>query len=265
MLDEALQIALRVGAIEDACRAYVNQVWTLLDWFRLDEAEQYLRPGLKLAEEAEFLGFLSYMRVEQARLALSRGRWDDAVRYAGLIVDTQRPSLTAAAAVLARVAVRRGQNHAGDLLGRAWDLAAGIGELQRTSPGGTARDEDTWPRGDDQAARDVVRPVYEQAVQDHSLSYQPELAYWLTAAGEPVPVAGEHPYALLAAGRWRGGPAVWQAAGAPYEQALALTHSPETPDLLTALAIADKLGARPLAGRIRARLRALGVTRIPRG
>ncbi len=62
MLDEALRVALAAGDTEDACRAYVNSVWNLLDWFRLDEAERYLRAGVKLAEEEEFLGFLSYMR-----------------------------------------------------------------------------------------------------------------------------------------------------------------------------------------------------------
>jgi DNA-binding CsgD family transcriptional regulator/tetratricopeptide (TPR) repeat protein len=265
MLDEALRVALAAGATEDACRANVNLVWTLLDWFRLDEAEQYLRPGLKLAEGAEFLGFLSYMRVEQARLALARGRWDDAVRYAGLILDAHRPSQTAAAAVLARVAVRRGQPDAGDLLGRAWDLATGIGELQRTTPAAAARAEEAWLRGDDQAVRDLVRPVHEDAVRVRSLVYQSELGYWLTSAGEPTPVAGEHPYALLASGRWRAAAAAWRAAGCPYERALALAHSPDPDDLLAALAILDDLGGRPLATRIRGRLRTLGVTRIPRG
>ena len=56
-----------------------------------------------------------------------------------------------------------------------------------------------------------------------------------------------------------------QAAGGRYEHAAALAQSPGPQDLLAALAILDDLGARPLATRVRIRLRALGVARIPRG
>jgi DNA-binding CsgD family transcriptional regulator len=269
MIEEALRVALAVGDTEDACRAYVNLVWSLLDSFRLDEAERFLHQAVKLAEEAEFLGFLSYMRTEQARLALARGQWDEAIRYAELglelITSAHRPTEMAALTVLARVAVRRGQPDSADLLERAWELVAGSGELQRTGPAAAARAEHAWLRADDQAVRDLVRPLFQEAVRLRSLVYQPELGYWLTAAGEPTAVAGDHPYALQARGRWREAAAAWQAAGCPYERAAALTQSADPDDLLAALAILDDLGARPLATRVRTRLRGLGVARIPRG
>jgi DNA-binding CsgD family transcriptional regulator len=166
---------------------------------------------------------------------------------------------------MARVAARRGQPSAADLLERAWDLVADSGELQRTGPVAAARAEHAWLRGDDQAARDLARPVCQDAERLGDLVQRAELGYWLTVAGEPTPVAGQHPYALQASGRWREAAAAWQAAGCPYERTLALAHSPDSGDLLTTLAIADDLGARPLAARIRTRLRDLGVTRIPRG
>ena len=148
--------------------------WTLLDWFRLDEAERYLPQAMKLAEEAEFLGFLSYMRTAQARLALARGQWDDAVRYAelGLELSTSahRPTRWPALTVLARVAVRRGQPDAADLLEQAWDLVAGSGELQRTGPVAAARAEHAWLRGDDRAVRDLARPVYQEAARLRDLA-----------------------------------------------------------------------------------------------
>jgi ATP/maltotriose-dependent transcriptional regulator MalT len=269
MTEEALRVALAAHDTEEACRAYVNLVWSLLDWFRLDEADRFLLQAVKLAEEAEFLGFLSYMRTEQARLALARGQWDDAIRYAQLalelIMSVHRPTQMAALTVLARVAARRGQPDAADLLERAWDLVAGSGELQRTGPVAAARAEHAWLRGDDRAARDLAGPVYQDACQLGDLVHQAELGYWLTVAGEPTPGADEHPYALLASGRWREAASVWESAGCRYEHALALTQSPDPQDLLTALAVLDDLSARPLAARVRTRLRALGVTRIPRG
>ena len=269
MVEEALRVALAAHDTEEACRAYVNLVWSLLDWCRLDEAEGFLQEAVKLAEGAEFLGFLSYMRTEQARLALARGQWDDAVRYAELALEislsAHRPTQMAALTVMARVAVRRGQPDAAELLGQAWDLAAGSGELQRTGPVAAARAEHAWLRGDDRAARDLARPVYQEAERLGDLAQRAELGYWLTAAGERTPGAGEHPYAVQASGRWREAAAAWQAAGGRYEHAAALAQSPDPQDLLAALAVLDDLGARSLATRVRTRLRALGVARIPRG
>jgi DNA-binding NarL/FixJ family response regulator len=50
----------------------------------------------------------------------------------------------------------------------------------------------------------------------------------------------------------------------PYEQALALADGPEEA-LREALAILDRLGAAPLAGIVRKRLRDLGARDVPRG
>ena len=86
------------------------------------------------------------------------------------------------------------------------------------------------------------------------------------ADGGAVPgPGGGHPYALQAAGRWRDAAAAWAAAGVRYEQAAALADSDRPADLLTALGILDDLGAGPLATRVRGRLKALGVTHVPRG
>src|SRR6202012_5380869 len=118
-----------------ACRAYANVVWTLLDFFRLDEAGQYLRSGLKLAEKEECFGFLVYLRTEQARLALARGQWSEATRYAGLATDlvtgSHRPSQMAALTVRSIAAVRRGQPAAPGLLDQASEVAARMPQIQR--------------------------------------------------------------------------------------------------------------------------------------
>ncbi|MGH3418284.1 MAG: ATP-binding protein, partial [Streptosporangiaceae bacterium] len=115
-LDEALRVALDAGDVEDACRAYVGLVWNLLDWFRLDEAERYLTAAMKLAEETEFFGILSYMQVMRARLEFARGSWDEAVRAAEAVVDAFLPARCPALVVLGRIQVRRGQPRAAGLL-----------------------------------------------------------------------------------------------------------------------------------------------------
>src|SRR5207302_3908240 len=122
-LDQALLIALEAGDVENACRAYVCLGWSLLDWFRLDEADGYITAGIRLAEESEFLGFLAYMHVERARLELARGEWDQAVRSAELGMQAPIPMRCAALTVLGRIAVRRGQHEAAGLLGSAREPA----------------------------------------------------------------------------------------------------------------------------------------------
>ena len=264
-LDEALRVALEAGDVEDACRAYVNLVRNLLDWCRLEEAERYLTAAMKLAEETEFFGILSYMQVMRARLEFARGSWDEAVRAAEAAVDAFLPARCPALIVLGRVQVRRGQAQAAGLLSSAWKLAVQLDELQRLGPAAAARAEDAWLRGDHARVRDIAMPVYQDARRLGERAYQAELGYWLTKAGQPAATASDHPYALQAAGRWREAAELWEAAGCPYEHAAALAESPEPDDLLTSLGILDELGATPLATLVRGRLRALGTPRIPRG
>jgi DNA-binding CsgD family transcriptional regulator len=265
MIEEGLRVALDAGDVEDACRAYVNIVWELLNWFRLAEAEVYLTASMKLAEDSEFLAFLTYMHIEQARLEFCRGSWDEAVRLAELCMDASSPLRSPALTVTGRVLVRRGQPDAAAVLGSAWELAAEVGELQRTGPVAAALAEAAWLGGDRAALRAIATPVYQEAERLGAKVHQAELGYWLTKAGQHVQSAGDHPYAVQAAGRWREAAAAWEAAGCPYEQAAALAESPDPEQLLTALAMLDELGATPLATKVRKDLRALGVRRVPRG
>ena len=271
-IDEALQVALDAGDVEDACRAYVCLIWNMLDWFRLDEADRYLTAAMRLAGESEFFGILAYMQAGRARLEFARGSWDEAVRFAEMAADAFLPARCAALIVLGRLQVRRGEARGTRLLASAWELAVQIGELQRIGPAAAARAEDAWLHGDHARVRGIADPVYREATRLVAPVHQAELGYWLAKAGQPTATPGTpagapaaHPYALQAAGRWREAAAAWQAAGCPYEQAAALADGDDPQDLLTALGILDELGAAPLATVVRRRLRALGMTRIPRG
>ncbi len=264
-IDEALQVALEAGDVEDACRAYVTLFWEMLDWSRLDEADHYLTAAMKLAEESEFFGILSYMQVGRARLYLARGSWDEAVRMAEGAVDAFLPARCAALTVLGRVHARRGQPRAARLLSSAWKLAVQIDEMQRLGPAAAARAEDAWLRGDHARVRDIATPVYEEAARLGDRVHQAELGYWLAKAGQPVQITSDHPYALQAAGRWREAAAAWETAGQPYERAAAMAESHDAQHLLAALEVLDELDAKPLATEVRSRLRELGMTRIPRG
>jgi DNA-binding CsgD family transcriptional regulator/tetratricopeptide (TPR) repeat protein len=264
-LDEALRVALDAGESEHACRAYANVIWTLLDEYRLDEAEHRLTAALELAGESEHFGFLTYLFVERGRLELARSSWEEAVRAAEQAVGSLPPIACPALTVLGRVRVRRGLPGGGELLHRAWELARDIDELQRTGPVAAARAEAAWLTGDLATVRTVAGPAHEEALRVGNRMLTAELGYWLVKGGVSVPPsAAGSPYALQQAGHWREAAEAWQRIGCPYEHAAALAESPDQADQLAALARLDLLGAEPLAGLVRTRLRERGVSRVPR-
>jgi DNA-binding NarL/FixJ family response regulator len=69
---------------------------------------------------------------------------------------------------------------------------------------------------------------------------------------------------FASAAHGRGGVAL-ASGGPPYERALELVDSDEPERVSEGLVLLDGLGAQPAAAIARARLRKLGVTRIPRG
>jgi len=265
-LEESLDVALAAGEVEHACRSYANIIWTLLDNLQYDEADTFLPPAMELADRAEHLGFLNYLHVELAMRRLAAADWCDAEKHAEYGMHDFVPARCPALTVLARVRVRCGRPGAGELLDEAWEIAVSTKELQRTGPVAVARAEAAWLRGDVKAVIEAAEPVHAQASRLPGAPHRPELGYWLTKAGHPVPPDdSDHPYALQARGQWRRAAALWQAAGCPYERAVALAESPDPADKLEALAALDALGAEPAARLIRVELRRLGVRRIPRG
>ena len=69
---------------------------------------------------------------------------------------------------------------------------------------------------------------------------------------------------MQTAARWSDAADAWRAIGCPYEEARALADGDEAAQR-AALAILDRLGAKPLAERIRRQLRQAGVRSVPRG
>ena len=267
ILQESLAVALDAREFEHACRAYANIAWNLLGDVELDRAARVIEDGIAIAEEAEFLGFLRYIRVERAMLHLARGAWDEALRDAEWAVDAQLNTLCPALIVIGLVRIRRGEAGGDAVLAEAWEIAAQLGEAQRIGPAAAALAEAAWLRGDQAAMRAALAPAAEEVRQFGDPGGAAELAHWMRLAGEPIAVdeTAPHPFALLASGRWHEAAERWQQAGCPYAYASALTESADPDDLLRALATLQAIDAEPLARRVRLRLRELGVSRVPRG
>ena len=82
------------------------------------------------------------------------------------------------------------------------------------------------------------------------------------AVGE-IPT-GAGPWAAGLRGDWRAAAEGWARLGDPYERALELAESGEVGPTVEALHTLDDLGAAAAARHVRRRLRALGMTRVPR-
>ena len=265
-LEEAASVAASGNFMDDAARAYVNLVWSLLDQYRLDLAEHYLEPAMEQSQRAEVIGLWAYQQVERARLHLARAQWDDAVAACSTRTDASPPFHCVALTVKGLVAIRRGEPGGEATLDEAWKIAVHLGEWQRTGPVAAARAEAALLRGDLGAARAIALPAYDEAVSRAAVNHQAELALYLRQAGEEVAVPdSEHPFAVQARGELQRAAGLWRERGAPYHEAAALAESQDEPQLVEALAILDRIGALPLARRVRAQLRELGTRSIPRG
>ncbi|MFF2370585.1 ATP-binding protein [Agromyces sp. NPDC058110] len=266
-LVEAAEVATAANLMDDAARAHVNLVWSLLDQYRLELAERHLDAALETSSRAEVMGLWTYQQVERARLHLARAEWDLALEAAAYGREALPHAHCVALTVTGLVQVRRGDAEGEQTLVEAAAVAARLGEFQRTGPVAAARAEAALLRDDPAAAIAIAGGAYKEAVRLGAVNQQAELAALLRRAGahDAVPPNGPLPFAVQAGGDWRGAADLWRGIGAPYHEAAALAQSPHDADLLEALAMLDRLGALPLAHSVRSELRARGVRSIPRG
>ncbi|MBM7785627.1 ATP-binding protein [Tenggerimyces flavus] len=266
LMEESLRVALEAGAPDPACRAYANLACGMVDRYRLDEAEQYVRSGREFAQRVEHLGALTAMTVLTSRIHLGRGEWDDAERTLSRISRTEPMHGSIALMVLGRVAARRGATAAEGMLATSVALSRKTGDLQRIAWSAAAAAEGAWLRGAYDEVQDLAREPFDEAFGVRATVLWPELAYWLRRAGHQVELTtSDSPFALLLDGDWRGAAERWRSAGCRYEHALALYESGDPGVLLEGLKILEDLDARPLAQLTRLRLRDLGVSHVPRG
>jgi DNA-binding CsgD family transcriptional regulator len=142
--------------------------------------------------------------------------------------------------------------------------------LQHVAPAATVLAEHAELTGQWDAAVPPLRGVHTLAGRLGVTQVADEACYWLYRAGDVDPgdldrADANDPYTLRRVGDWRAAAARWEQLGCPYERAAALADADDEEALLTALRLADDLGAVPLAARVRRRLRVQGRKGVPRG
>jgi DNA-binding CsgD family transcriptional regulator len=233
-------------------------------------AQQVFQEGIEYCEERGISSHGAYMRACYTGYALDRGEWTcAAATTTELLKGSEVSGVQQRITVLANLAlvrVRRGDPGADELLDQALALAVPTSELNRIGRVAAARAEQAWYQG---RLEDVLSECATGLAHVHGHTapwITGELLYWQSRVWRATDVAGAvaEPYRLMIHGDWRAAAAAWERIGMPYEQALALADGPEEA-LRDALAILDRLGAGPLAGIVRRRLRELGARDVPRG
>jgi len=230
-------------------------------------ADRFLAEGIAFARARDLDRLADYMQSWQALLNMYCGRWDAAGEQALQHLHCQAsPDRLLAHVALGRLRTRRGEPGGDDALDMAQALAEQAGTLQHVAPVRCARAEVAWLAGDMARVRREARPAFELACDQGHPWFAGELAYWLWRSGDlkRAPEACAEPFALQISGCWREAATAWEKIGCPYEQARALADGDEAAQR-EALVIFDRLGASPMADRLRQQMRAAGVRAVPRG
>ncbi|HET7087242.1 MAG TPA: AAA family ATPase [Anaerolineae bacterium] len=266
-LERSLTLAHKFGHATRAGNIYANLSSIYVDFHEFTRAEAIFAQGLPFARERDLDAVRAYMEGWLAIHKMHRGDWAAAEEIGR--EATQRsnasPGHGPALIALGRLRTRRGEPEAMAALDEALDLLLKQGFRQREGMIRAARAEAAWQAGDRGRALEEARAALDLAVSHHQEWYVGELAFWIWRAGEAVdlPEWAAKPYALHIAGDWRAAAEEWERLGCPYEQARALADG-DTDAQIAALELFERLGARPAAEDLRQRMRAAGVSHIPR-
>jgi DNA-binding CsgD family transcriptional regulator len=236
--------------------------------YRFNEAARYLSEGIVFTAERDLDLIRLYMLAWQALTSMYLGRWADATNAANEVLSRSgvfANSKITALIALGRLYARQGSADPQPVLIEAAQLAARSGYFQLVAPVRAASAEAAWLAGDRDRARDEACAAYDLAVGKHHAWYTGEYAFWRWRCGDRFspPDWIARPFALHIAGKWRAAAEEWKRLDCPYEQARALADG-DTPAQTAALAIFERLGAKPNIEEVKQRLRAAGVRNLPR-
>jgi DNA-binding CsgD family transcriptional regulator/tetratricopeptide (TPR) repeat protein len=269
-LGRSLELAERAGLEDHAGRAFVNLVWHVPRSRGYALVERYLERGLEYCAERGLDLWRFMLLAYRARSELDRGRWDEALETAALVIRDPRPAQVpriTALAVTGLVKARRGESGYWALLDEAWGLARPTAELQRLEPAAAARAEAAWLEGRPDAVPELTEATLEIAVRRRAPWVIGELACWRWRAGLPPPPCDALPeaYALLMSGQWMRAAEAWTRLESPYESALALAAADDDETIGRGLDELHRLGARAAAAIVGRRLRERGARGLRRG
>ena len=231
---------------------------------RYREASRWIAELVELSGRRDEDYALSYARSWQARIHLETGRWEEALDLASDVLARKGSPISrlTGLGVVGRLRVRRGDPRPEEPVEQA--LAMQALELQHRWPSLCGIAEMHWLAGRTDEGVDVVGSAYDEALETDSAWARGELGFWMWRLGalHAAPPGAATPFAAQMDGDWATAARLWRELGCPYEEASALIDG-DADAVAAGLGVLDRLGARPLAGLVRQRLRQEGVP-VPR-
>jgi DNA-binding CsgD family transcriptional regulator len=270
LLERSLALARQAGYEDHVARALCNLVAdAMLSDRQLAVADRYVSEGLSWCVERDLSGWEMDLLEMRCLVRFAQGDWAGALEDVESVLNaTSSRSHRYAILVRCMIETLRGGDGSTSLQ-LFLDDSERAGELVRnvhTVESHLMRAEAAWLRGDrDAALRDASRG-YEIARGRVEPSLEGDLALLLRRLGGQ-PEASDRlpdPDRVQLNGDWRLAADLWGERGYPLETARALMEGDEAA-VREAWEIFDRLGAQPDAQLAVARLRELGVRRIPRG
>ena len=267
LLERSLAMGIEFDQTMRTANAYANLSSVYVEFQQFEAAEACLVKGLAYAAERDLEFARLYMLAWQAQLLLLQGRWDEAGRAAEEVMQvpgTSIGTLGPALMVQGRLKARRGDPGADEALNESLELLFKLGFRQREGLVRAARAEAAWLARDPERTLAEARAVYEHTIQQQHPWVAGELAFWRWKAGDglDIPEWVASPYALQIGGDWQAAAGAWERLGCPYEQARALADG-DSESQMVALAIFERLGARPSADALREKLQETGKLDLP--
>jgi DNA-binding CsgD family transcriptional regulator len=282
-MKRAIEISLEHGYDYIAANNYVNIGSAAGELYHLDTADEYLQRAIQFSTTREVDFYRHYAFAWLAICDVLRGRWDEAETHAVEALAGAEESSTArvmALVALGRLRARRGDEGVDEVLDEALQLAEESGTLQRIAPVREARAEAAFLRGDLERVKEEAKAALPLAIEKNHRWHIGELSYWSSRTpplppSSRTPQRGNDPGSIPPRGpgeygtpydytNWKDSASMWQSLGCPYEQARSLAEGDDEAKL-QALAIFERLGARPAAQALRKDLRDTGVKGVPRG
>lgn len=265
---EGFAVADAAGDSEEATRALANLGFTLMYWAQPEPALRYAEQSLAYAQDHEVHNLASYAATMIAWLRLRAGDWEEAERVT--LRESARgvavPQLVAKT-VLTELAVRRGDPDAVDRLADLAAQADRAGDLQRTTPVLELEIEWALTSGAPMPVARLERTIAD--IYDHGRCNGwagARVSAWAALAGVPVefPTSHSAAHAAMLERDWAAAADAFGEVGWVYDRALMLSLLDDEPALQESNEIARRLQAEPLARRVAARMRSLGL-RVPLG